>query len=129
MEPEPSNERTKKFQIADLPHRPKPVNGDYGRALRYISNYYRLNFKEKDQVFFQYEMTFEPELPQDARKTIRSILTAIKVDLNSKVGTYVERGTMLWIFRAPKQNLSFKCTINDDQGGAHDYTIFLKKTT
>jgi hypothetical protein len=54
-------------------------------------------------------MTFEPELPKDARKTIRSIIAAIKDELTSKVGFYIERGTMLWVFRSPKPNLSFKC--------------------
>lgn len=97
--------------------------------MRFVSNYYRILFKEKDPVFYQYEATFNPEVPQDARKTIRSIFDAIKKELEDKVGPTVYRGTMLWSFRTPKQNLSFKCTANDEEGASHEYVVSLKKTT
>ena len=61
----------------------------YGDPKSFVSNYYRINFKERDQTFYQYEMTFEPELPKDARKTIRKVIAAIKADLESKMGFYV----------------------------------------
>ncbi len=103
--------RSGSFDIGSLPRRPRPAPIEIGSKMRFMSNYYRLNFKEKDQTFYQYEMTFEPELPKDARKTIRKILNEAKADLTQKLGPYVERGTMLWAFCPPKQNLSLKYRI------------------
>lgn len=42
------------FDIAGLPVRPKRVEGNYGQDMRFLTNYYRIQFKERDQIFYQY---------------------------------------------------------------------------
>ena len=81
MEPEEPKESTKRFDLSDLPPRPKPVNGDYGREVMFLTNYYKMKFREKDQMFYQSEMTFEPPIEQNARKKIRAIIQALKPDM------------------------------------------------
>lgn len=94
-----------------------------------MTNYYKIQFNSKEQMFYQFEMTFEPEVPKDSRGAIRAALTSAHKDLEEKIGFYIPRGTMLWSFRPPQTALSFKCSITPDKDNkSYDYILHLKKT-
>jgi hypothetical protein len=62
------------FSLSDLPKRPKPGDTNHGAKQSFITNYYKISFNEKNQMFYQFEMTFEPEIPKDSRGAIRAAL-------------------------------------------------------
>lgn len=44
----------KVFSIEDLPKRPKEKPGNYGKDHSFITNYYKITFKEPGQVMYQF---------------------------------------------------------------------------
>lgn len=48
------------ISLSDLPKRPKAGDGTHGRNQSFLTNYYKIQFNEKNQMFYQFEMTFEP---------------------------------------------------------------------
>jgi aubergine-like protein len=118
------------FSLSDLPKRPKPGDTNHGAKQSFITNYYKISFNEKNQMFYQFEMTFEPEIPKDSRGAIRAALKSCHKELEQKIGYYVPRGTMIWTFRPPEAALSFKCNITSTgkDSSSYDYILHLKKT-
>ena len=68
-------------QLALFPKKPARSAGAAGKPLKLYSNYFKIDFDSKDiQGVNKYTLKFEPEIPDNSRKTRKEILRVVRDD-------------------------------------------------
>lgn len=71
-----------------------------GRQVKLYSNYYQLEFDQKDiQGVNKYTVKFEPEIPENSRPMRNAVLKKVKEQIKEKLEFYIDWGTNLYSLR------------------------------
>merc|ERR1712048_1339663 len=77
-------------QLALFPKKPARA-GASGKPLKLYSNYFKIDFDSKDiQGVNKYTLKFEPEIPDNSRKTRKEILRVVRDKVKEKLDFFIE---------------------------------------
>lgn len=112
---EPKVQETK-FSLELLPKRP-PTSKAAQKFTKdlIITNYYKLS-QFKSHVIYQYDITFNPPLPDDSRAIFRGCVASVEEDLKKRLKFYIHRGKIIYGFAKLEGIQSFKCKYIHKQG-------------
>lgn len=80
-----------------------------------ITNYYSLDLT-KNYTIYQYDITFEPELPEDSRGIIKGCVNSVQKELLDKLKFYIHRGKIIYALVKLDGLQSFKCNYIHKKG-------------
>ena len=96
-----------------------------------MTNYYRLDLS-KNYIFYQYDITFEPELPEDSRGVIKGCVNSVDSELANKLKFYIHRGKIIYGLLKLDGLQTFKCNYihkkGTDNEKKYDYLLNLNLT-
>ena len=73
-----------------------------------VSNYYLLE-NLMNHTIFQYDITFDPALPEDSRAIFKGLVLSAQAELKKKLKFYIQRGKIIFAFGKLDGLHSFKC--------------------
>ena len=81
------------------------------RKVQLVTNSHTLKFTNKTYIIYQYDITFDPPLPEDSRNVIKGCVNSVKKQLEEKLGGYYAlRGKVIYGFKKLEGLWSFKCS-------------------
>ena len=86
-------------QLALFPSKPAR-SGTAGKPLKLYSNYFKIDFDSKEiQGVNKYTLKFEPEIPDNSRKTRKEILRVVRDKVKEKLDFFIDWGTCVYSLR------------------------------
>lgn len=83
-----------------FPKKPQRDPKAAGRQIKLFSNYYQLDFDQKEiQGVNKYTVKFDPEIPDNARPMRKAVLKKVKDTLKEKLEFFIDWGTNLYSLR------------------------------
>ena len=129
---EAKQENQQRSVIENLPLRPK-MGTSFDKLNKELitTNYYKLT-KFISFLCYQYDITFQPEVPEDSRAVFKGLIASASKELKERLKDYIHRGKIVWAFVNLEGLQSFKCHHVHNKGTKEEQVfenvLTLKKT-
>jgi len=122
-----------------FPKKPERDPKAAGRQLKLFSNYFQINFDQKDiQGVNKYTVKFEPEIPDNSKEMRKLVLKSVRDKIKEKLEFFIDWGTCLYslrkasdlpVYEGEHEGTKYKVSIEWVQimeATDRDHLIFLK---
>jgi hypothetical protein len=125
--------------ITLFPKKPARDPKATGRQLKMFSNYFQIDFDQKEiKGVNKYTCKFEPEIPDNAKDMRKNVLRAVRDKVKEKLEFFIDWGTCVYslrkcadlpVYEAEHEGAKFKVTIEwvqEVEPTDRDHLVFLK---
>lgn len=86
--------------VSLFPKKPERDPKATGRQVKLFSNYYQLDFDQKDiKGVNKYTVKFDPEIPENSMAMRKAVLSKVKDKIREKLEFFIHWGTNLYSLR------------------------------